>query len=158
MLSINHSITAPQTGHYANFATPETLHQEINPHQYYQGCLYPPFVQHENQLYPTLNDNNCSFPPQGNAPPAQHIQFKDPIRSQHLMPSVNNFSFPHQPLDFRIGSIACDTLLIKNCKSGVLGYASASFKECSLPHSLGNIINTERAVHCHFVLDSGVQW
>ena len=95
MLPTNQTNAAPQTGRYANLAVPESLHQEINPHQYYQGCLYPPFVQHENQLYPTLHVNYCSLPPQENAPPAQHIQLKDPIHSLHLMPSFNNFSFPH---------------------------------------------------------------
>ena len=162
-------IAAPQNGLYANLASPETLQQEINPHQYYQGCMYPPFilpfhhltpqfVQHENQLYPSLHGNYYSFPPQGNAPPAQNIQFKDPIHSQHLMPSVNTFSFPRQPRDFLLGSIDCDTFFIENRKSGVSGYASASFKECALSHPLGNIIKTKRAVHCHFILDSGVQW
>jgi hypothetical protein len=169
MLPNNHTTAAPQTGHYANLATPETLQQQINPHHYNQGCKYPPyilpfhhpvsqFVSHENQLYPFLHGN--SIPAQENAPhTAQNVQFKDPIHSQHLTPPVNNFSFARQPRDFRLGSIdCCDTFLIENRKSGVSGYASASFKECALSHPLGNIIKTKRAVHCHFILDSGAQW
>jgi hypothetical protein len=161
-------IDAAQTGHYANLATPETFQQAINPHHYYQGCMYPPFilpfhhplpqfVSHENPLYPFLHGN--SIPAQENVPHmAQKVQFKDPIHPQHLMPPVNNFSFAHQPRDFRLGSIDCDTFLIENRKSGVSGYASSSFKECALSHPLGNIIKTKRAVHCHFILDSGAQW
>ena len=145
---------------------------DFTPHFFHQ-CMYPPpflqfptpdLVLHGN---PVLHgnyfplDENRSYAPSAlmNVPfpaPSFIPNFNELIYSYE---SVNNSSIAnHQPQGFRLGSIDCDTFLIENRSSGVSGYASVAFRECALSHPLGNITKTKRAVHCHFILNSGIQW
>ena len=146
--------------------------------QLFQECMFPPpfspFLQYPTpQVFlhgnPVLHGNYNYFPLQENQSYAPSAQINVPFPAPSFIPkfnehiysykSANNSSIPnHQPQGFRLGSIDCDTFLIENRITGVSGYASIAFRECALSHPLGNITKTKRAVHCHFILNSGIQW